>query len=93
MVHSLNSYYKRPLPTVQQLAAALGGRIEGGGRVARLPHVCGGERELTENPGLRTYTNRRGYTALVCHYGHEWPDPENAVRAALRRRLPGDDCP
>ena len=86
MVHSLNSYYKRPLPTVQQLAAALGGRIEGGGRVARLPHVCGGERELTENPGLRTYTNRRGYTALVCHYGHEWPDPENAVRAAL-----GDD--
>ena len=75
-------YYRKPLPSVQQLSSTLSGILTNGGREARLPHICGNG-ELSDNPGLRAFTNRHGNTSLTCYYGHEWPEPEEAVRQRL----------
>ena len=75
-------YYRKSLPSVHELALSLGGKLANGGREARLPHLCG-DSKLSDNPGLRAFTNRHGRTSLTCYYGHEWPAPEEAVRHAL----------
>ena len=75
-------YYRKSLPSVHELALSLDGRLANGGREARLPHVCG-DGKISDNPGLRAFTNRHGRTSLTCYYGHEWPAPEEAVRRVL----------
>ncbi len=45
----------------------------------RIPHLCGGERALSDNPGLSLSLDKNGRTIFYCHYGC---DPDD-TRAAL----------
>ena len=74
-----------PLPPADKICHRLGGRRAGsikGQPGYRLPHICGGESQIGDNPGLVVWT-QGGRTRICCHYGCERKDAERAVRDAL----------
>ena len=74
--------YKIQLPDPHTLIRKLGGKIVGGTNF-RLPHLCGGETEITHNPGLSVWKGATGETMVNCHYGHSWEEAVEAVRTFL----------
>ena len=74
-------------PQLFQMSAAQASAVLGGRRSSendyRIPHLCGGETALDDNPGLSLSNGRDGALLVHCHYGCEQSDAFAAVSVAL----------